>query len=139
MKCPVCRATYRSPDGNRGSEVIKVTSPDPPSPIPAPLNCHRCGVDLSPLIHLYDQAIWCYRHAIQALQAGNYPVAISWNHQALALYRNNADFHALEGHLWALQGEFQSAVLAWQKARQINPQHKTTNVYLEALDKVVEG
>jgi tetratricopeptide (TPR) repeat protein len=96
-------------------------------------------VDLAPLIHLHDQAIWYHRQAIQALQAENYPAATTWNRQALALYSNNADFHALAGQLWALQGEFQRAILAWQKARQINPQHNTAHVYLEALEKAIGG
>ncbi len=140
MKCPVCRATYRSPGiRNRGAEVREITNPSPQSPIPSSLTCHRCGADLSPLIHLHDQAIWYYRQAIQALQTGNYAVATAWNNQALALHHNNADFHALAGQLWVLQGEFQRAILAWQKAQRINPQHQTTNAYLEALERVVRG
>jgi len=79
-------------------------------PIPhlAPRYPGHCGVDLSPLIH--DRAIWYHRQAIQALQAGDYPAATTWNNQALALYVNNAAFHALAGQLWALQGEFRQAL-----------------------------
>jgi len=69
---------------------------------------------ISPLIHIHDRAIWYHRQAIQALQAGDYP-ATTWNNQALALYVNNAAFHALAGQLWALQGEFRQALAAWEK------------------------
>ncbi len=137
MKCPVCRATYRSSAvreqglGARGNAF-----PLTRNLIPNPLNCHRCGVDLSPLIHIHDRAIWHHRQAIQALQAGDYPIATTWNNQALALYVNNADFHALAGQLWALQGEFRQAIAAWEKARQLNPQHSTANVYLQGLEQI---
>ncbi len=104
---------------------------------PNPLTCHRCGVDLSPLIHIHDQALWYYRQAIQALQAENYAAATTWNHQALDLYGDNADFHALAGQLWALQGEFRWAIAAWEKARQLNPQHRTANAYLAELERVI--
>jgi len=136
MKCPVCRATYRPPitqDQEAGED-----STSPPQDLPThTLNCHRCGVDLSPLIHIHDQALWYYRQAIQALHSGNYPAATTWNHQALALYGNNADFHALAGQLWALQGEFRQAAFAWEKARQINPTDRTANAYLEELERVI--
>jgi tetratricopeptide (TPR) repeat protein len=114
-----------------------MTHPYSQNPISNPLNCHRCGVDLSPLIQIHDQALWYYRQASQALDAGNYPTAITWNNQALALYGNNADFHALAGQLWALQGEFRQAIAAWEKARQINPTHQTTSAYLEELERVI--
>jgi tetratricopeptide (TPR) repeat protein len=121
MKCPVCRAHYRSSGvGNSHSHSLS-----------DPLNCHRCGVDLSPLIHIHDQAIWYYRQAIQALQTGDYDTAIAWNNQALTLNNSNADFHALAGQLWALQGEFQWAIGAWEKAQQLNPQHPKVQTYLK--------
>lgn len=136
MKCPVCRATYRS-SRTKDQEKGESSTFGPPDQLPKTLNCHRCGADLSPLIHLHDQALWYYRQAIQALQAGNYPAAITWNNQALALCRNNADFHALTGQLWALQGEFRRASFAWEQARQISPQHQAANAYLAELERLI--
>jgi tetratricopeptide (TPR) repeat protein len=136
MKCPVCRATYRSPS-TRDQEQGEDSTFQSPDLLPKLLNCHRCGVDLSPLIQIHDQALWYYCQAIQALQAGNYPAAITWNNQALALCSNNADFHALAGQLWALQGEFRQAILAWETARQISPQHQAANAYLAELERLV--
>ena len=137
MKCPVCRATYRS---SRVRAQGAVTREDAnlytQSPIPKTLNCHRCGVDLSPLISIYDQAIWYHRQAIEALQAGDYLTATIWNNQALALYTNNADFQALAGQLWAVQGEFRQAIAAWKKAQQLDPLHPTANVYLQVLTEI---
>jgi tetratricopeptide (TPR) repeat protein len=51
----------------------------------------------------------------------------------LALYANNADFHALAGQLWTLQGEFRQAIKAWKKAQQLDPQHSTAGACLECL------
>lgn len=133
MKCPVCRAIYRSPGRDQEVRDANFGTPDQ---IPAALNCHRCGVDLSPLIHLHDRAVWYHRKAIQALQAGDYPAATAWNEQALALYANNADFHVLAGQLWAVQGEFRQAIGAWKKAQQLNPQHPTANAYLQELKDI---
>lgn len=137
MKCPVCRATYRS-SGVRaqGLGARENANPHTRNLLPDPLNCHRCGVDLSPLIHIHDRAIWYHRQAIQALQAGDYPAATTWNNQALALNVNNAAFHTLAGQLWALQGEFRQALAAWEKARQLNPQHPTANAYLQGLEEI---
>jgi tetratricopeptide (TPR) repeat protein len=125
MKCPVCRATYRS-SGSASSHSTGFSHS---------LNCHRCGVDLSPLIHVHDRAIKYHRQAIQSLQDRDYSAAISWNNQALALY-NHADFYALAGQLCALQGEFQKAIGAWEKAVQLNPQHPTASIYLEQLETI---
>jgi tetratricopeptide (TPR) repeat protein len=127
MKCPVCRATYRA------SEPKENLRPDDRHSIPKLYHCHRCGVDLSPLISLYDQAIWHYRQAIQFFKAGDYAVATAQNNQALALQSTNADFHALAGQLWALQGEFRQAIAAWEKAQQLNPQHPTASACLQCL------
>jgi tetratricopeptide (TPR) repeat protein len=69
------------------------------------------------------------------LQAGNYAAASAWTQQALAINRTNADFHALAGQLWALQGEFHQAILSWQKARQIDPKHPSAKAYLDALER----
>lgn len=125
MKCPVCRATYRSSGAaNSHSDALS-----------APLNCHRCGADLSPLIHIHDRAIKYHRQAIQALQAKDYSAATIWNNQALALY-SHADFYALAGQLCALQGDFQKAIGAWEKAVQLNPQHPTASGYLKQLEAI---
>jgi len=126
MKCPVCRATYRS-SGAASSH---------PRSLSDSLNCHRCRADLSPLIHVHDQAIWHHRRAIQALQEGHYPAATTWNNQALALSLNNADFHALAGQLWALQGEFREAIRAWEKALKLNFHHPTAHIYLKELEAI---
>lgn len=137
MKCPVCRATYRPPSTKQ--EVGEDATSQPQDLLPHPLNCHRCGVDLSPLIQIHDQALWYYHQAIQAMHAGNYPAAVTWNNQALALYGNHADFHVLAGQLWALQGEFRQAFFAWEKAQQINPQHRIASTYLQRLKRVMSG
>ncbi|MBV9385928.1 MAG: hypothetical protein JOZ78_05825 [Chroococcidiopsidaceae cyanobacterium CP_BM_ER_R8_30] len=137
MKCPVCRATYRS-SGVRvqGLGARENANSNTRNLIPQTLNCHRCGVDLSPLIYIHDQAIWYHRQAIQALQVGDYLAATNWNHQALALDINNANFQALAGQLWALQGELRQAIVAWEKAQQLNPLHPTANAYLQALEEI---
>ncbi len=121
MKCPVCRATYRSSEKSENS--------NPPSTY----LCRRCGVDLTPLIHLHDQAIWYHHQAIQALRSGDDREAMHRNDRALALYANHADFHALAAQIWALQGELGAAIAAWQKALQLNPQHPTAGTFLQVL------
>ena len=127
MKCPVCGAIYRPSLANKdsGGESRETT-------LSSPL-CRRCGADLSPLIQLHDQALWYHRQAIQSFKAGDYTTATTQNHQALALYSNNADFHALAGQLWALQGEFWQAIDAWKKALELDPQHPTASACLECL------
>ncbi|MGA7953387.1 MAG: hypothetical protein WCA07_07680 [Gloeobacterales cyanobacterium] len=127
MKCPVCRAIYRPASA---SKELGVESGE--NRLPSAL-CRRCGVDLSPLIHLHDQALWYHRQAIQAFKVGDYAAAATQNNQALALYSNNADFHALTGQLWALHGEFRQAINAWKKAQQLDPQHSTAGACLECL------
>lgn len=109
MKCPVCRAAYRP---NRSTL------------------CRRCGADLSALIRLHDQALWYHRQALQSLKATDYAEAQAKNDQALALHHHNADFHALAGRLWALQGEFRQAITSWQQAQKLDPQHSTACGYL---------
>lgn len=165
MKCPVCRATYRSSESRRQRtearepeaksftalleqqlEVprdvtllphpsrIPPASLDPqlPSSLPS-LPCHRCGVDLAPLIHIHDQAVWYHRQAIQAFNVGDYGTAMIQNNQAIALYSSRADFHAFAGQLWALQGEFQRAIAAWKKAQQLEPNHPISTALLQSL------
>jgi Tfp pilus assembly protein PilF len=121
MKCPVCRATYR-PSGDRSSAADE-----------ADLLCRRCGVDLSPLIQIHDRAVWHYRQAIQALQARDYAAAAHHNHQALALDRHNADFHALAGQISALQGDLWQAIASWKTARQLDPQQAIANACLQCF------
>jgi tetratricopeptide (TPR) repeat protein len=113
MKCPVCRAIYR--------------------PSELSTDCRRCGVDLAPLINLYDLALWHHRQAIQLLESGDRVAAIAQNNQALTLHRSNADFHVLAGQLLALQGEFRQAIASWQKAQQLSPQHPKAGVLLQFL------
>lgn len=122
MQCPVCRAVYR------------------PSPTHS---CRRCGLDLSPLITLHDQALWHYRQALEFFRTGDYPMAIAENDRALALIPNQPDFQAFAGQLWACQGEFAKAIAAWEKALQLNPHQLTAEACLqcfkEAGDKVIRG
>jgi Flp pilus assembly protein TadD len=125
MKCPVCRATYRSL-GSQDQVVEGEAGSDS-------LLCHRCGADLTALIHLHDQAIWHYRQAVLALGSGDEVTAIAQNNQALVLASQNADFHVLAGQLWARQGEFWQAIAAWKKAQQLDPQHPTVNAFLQCL------
>jgi tetratricopeptide (TPR) repeat protein len=113
MKCPVCRAAYRSGSANQA--------------------CRRCGADLSALVQLHDRAIWHYRQAIQAFQAKDYETAIAQINQAIALQSSNADFHALAGQLWALQGELWQAIDAWKRARQLDPQQPIAQAGLRYL------
>ena len=114
MKCPVCRATYR------------------PQRSPHP-NCHRCGVDLTPLVEIHDRAVWHHRQAIASFQSGDYATATIHNNRALTLYPNHPDFQAFAGQLWALQGEFALAYSAWKKVQQLNPQHPTASQCLLQL------
>jgi Flp pilus assembly protein TadD len=125
MKCPVCRAIYRSLESE--NQVLE-GEPDSVSHL-----CRRCGADLTALIHLHDQAIWHYRQAVLALGAGDDVTAIAQNNQALALSPHHADFHALAGQLWARQGEFWQAIASWKKAQQLEPQHPTANAFLQCL------
>ena len=111
MKCPVCRAVYRSSTGI----------------------CRRCGVDLSPLICLWDRAIWHHRQALLQLQAGNLAMAKACNDQALALHRKNADFYVLAGRLLALEGDFLAASRCWKQAIAIDSRHPLAGQYLAFL------
>jgi Flp pilus assembly protein TadD len=86
---------------------------------------------LSALIHLHDQALWYHRQALQSLKAGDYAEAQAKNDQALALHHQNADFHALAGRLWALQGEFGQAIASWKQAQKLDTQHPTACGYLK--------
>lgn len=112
MKCPVCRAVY--------TPNTQHSTPNTQYPTPT---CRRCGLDLSPLIQLHDQAVWYHHQAIAAFNAGDYPTATRWNNQAVALHSTQADFHLFAGQLWALQGDLALAIAAWKKALHLNPQH----------------
>ncbi len=114
MNCPVCNANYR-----------------PPAVL-----CRRCGVDLSALIRLHDQAVWHHRQALQQGQAGQYAAAIAHSHQAIALHSQSAEFHALAGQLWALQGEVAQAVGCWQTAQALDPQQPTAVKGLALLQQL---
>jgi tetratricopeptide (TPR) repeat protein len=112
MKCPVCRAIYRPNDTSC---------------------CQRCKTDLSPLIQIHDRAVWHYRQAMQFFAIGDYLAAQAQNDRAIALYSKNADFHALAGQLWALQGEFARAIVAWKQAQQLEPSHPIAGNCLQIL------
>jgi tetratricopeptide (TPR) repeat protein len=121
MKCPVCRAIYRPSKIGEDSRLIASTC------------CHRCGVDLAPLICLHDLALWHHREAIQSFKSGDLMEAISQNKQAIALYSSNADFYVLSGQAFALLGEFEQAIAAWLKAIEINPKHPKAGELLRIL------
>ena len=111
MKCPVCRAVYRSSNGL----------------------CRRCGVDLSPLIDICDRAIGHYRQALVALEAGDIAKATASNDQALALNANDAAFYALAGRLRALSGDLPAAIRCWQQALKLDPKHAAASQCLALL------
>ena len=118
MKCPVCGAIYR-PTRAVGGETDGQTSPLPPqSP-----TCRRCKADLFDLITLQDQAIWYHRQALNLFSKERYPEAAMHNNQALGLYYSHADFHALAGKIWALQGEWKEAIASWQQALKFDPKN----------------
>lgn len=123
MKCPVCRATYRS---SGRSET-------------APRLCRRCGADLTALVRLHDTALWHHRQAIAAFQAGDPATAQSHNDRALALHNGEATFHALAGQLWALQGEFAAASTAWKRAQECDPKLAQVGNCLEILEALRAG
>lgn len=110
MQCPVCRAIYR------------------PSPTQS---CRRCGLDLSPLITLHDQALWHHRQALESFRAGYYPAATDQNDRALVLIPNQPDFQAFAGQLWANQGDFAKAIAAWKKALKLDPHQQTAETCLQ--------
>jgi tetratricopeptide (TPR) repeat protein len=140
MKCPVCRATYKKeslPPAIADLQNLQISStPDlPSSPLPnAPIfPCRRCGADLAPLIQIRDHAIWHYRRAIQFLQSGDLIVAQLQVQQAIALHSDNADFHALAGQLWAIQGDFQRAAIAWKQAQHLDAKHPLATPCLQIM------
>ncbi len=114
MKCPVCNAPYR------------------PSGEPV-YSCRRCGVDLSPLLQLYDRALRHHREAIEAFQSGDYETAIARNRQARELCANDAEFQAFAGQLLATRGEFAAAARAWRKALRLNPRQSLALTGLQCL------
>lgn len=129
MKCPVCHAVYRT-----SSQAIRELK----SPASTRV-CRRCGADLSSLIRLHDQAVWYYQQALQSLQNGDYFQARVWNEQALALHQNHADFQTLAGQLSALEGEFQQAIVSWQKALRLAPQHPLAYRCLQILTELLHS
>jgi tetratricopeptide (TPR) repeat protein len=129
MKCPVCRAPYRSASASfAASPFASEANPASRSQL-----CRRCGVDLSSLIQLHDQAIWHHRQAIQAFKVADYEAAAVSNNQAIAFWSSNADFYGFAGQLWALQGEFPQAIAAWKKAQQLDPQQTIAHAGLHYL------
>jgi tetratricopeptide (TPR) repeat protein len=121
MKCPVCGAVYR---------------PATSSLIPTQTTCRRCKADLFDLIRLHDQAIWYHRQALNLCQQGDYEEAITYNHQALALYQSHPEFHALAGKLWALQGNFSEAIAAWQQTLKLDPQNAIASNCLQLIEQI---
>ncbi len=118
MKCPVCRATYRAIA--------------PESALSRP--CHRCGADLAALIRLHDCAIAHYHQAIAYFAAGDLPKALAENNKAIALHSRYPAFHAFAGQLWALQGQFDQAIQAWQLAQKLDPKNNVP--YLDLLKRM---
>jgi tetratricopeptide (TPR) repeat protein len=116
MKCPVCGCVYRP------TQEIKT--------------CRRCQADLSDLIRLHDQAIYYHRLALNLFQKGYYLEAAIENNRAIALQGNCADFHALDGKLWALQGHFHQAIAAWNRAIKINPENQIADHCLQIINKL---
>jgi hypothetical protein len=122
MKCPVCRAIYRPSKIGEDSRLIASTC------------CHRCGVDLAPLICLHDLALWHHREAIQSFKSGDLMEAISQNKQAIALYSSNADFYVLAGQAFALLGEFEQAdfgncTVSLKSVRQVNISDRFCHIF----------
>lgn len=124
MKCPVCRAPYRPSQDPKATSQL--------------LLCRRCGADLTPLIQLYDRAILHYRRAIAAKQTQDYTTAQAAIQQAIALHRH-ADFHALAGQLYALQGQFEGAIAAWKLAQSLDPNHSVASPCLSLMQAIQTG
>ncbi|MFN5514597.1 MAG: tetratricopeptide repeat protein [Cyanobacteriota bacterium] len=110
MRCPVCRAEYRS------GAVL----------------CRRCGLDWSPLLAVLDQALAHHRRALAAFEGGDYALATEANAQALALVQNQDSFHQLRGELLFLAGDFSGAARAWRRALRLAPQGESSAL-LEGL------
>jgi tetratricopeptide (TPR) repeat protein len=105
MKCPVCRATYRS---TQTPEQLTYT-------------CHRCGADLTALIRIHDQAIAHHCRAIEYFKSGNIHDAMVANDQAINLHSRHPSFHALAGRLWVIQGNFDQAFQSWKLTKALDP------------------
>ncbi|MBJ7901099.1 MAG: tetratricopeptide repeat protein [Cyanobacteria bacterium RI_101] len=99
MRCPVCRAEYRS------GAVL----------------CRRCGLDWSPLLAVLDQALAYHRRALAAFEGGDYALAAEANDQALNLTQDQDSFHQLRGQLLFLAGDFSGAAQAWRRALRLAP------------------
>ncbi len=138
MKCPVCGALYRPPKepGKPRGETESNISPLLPAPSPT---CRRCKADLSDLLRLRDQAIWCHKQALDLFNQGRYPEAAKQNNRAIALYHSNADFHGLAGKLSALQGEFPQAIASWQKALKFDPQNAIAGNCLQIIELMAKN
>jgi len=124
LKCPVCGATYRSSSKLEEQEYVRE------------ITCKRCKVDLSELIHVHDQAIWYHRKALDLYQQKDYLAAQTANDQALALYSHHAEFSALAGKLFALQGDFRQAIAAWRRAIAIDPQQEVASRCLQMIEEI---
>jgi tetratricopeptide (TPR) repeat protein len=96
-----------------------------------PIACRRCGADLAPLIHLYDQALWHHHQALVFFRQRNYEQAKACNDQALALHGQQPNFHALAGQLWAMEGNFATAIAAWCTALHLDPENVTAKAGLQ--------
>jgi tetratricopeptide (TPR) repeat protein len=140
MKCPVCRAAYRSKGNLSPADwVINDTQASSPEKVFTQVTClcHRCGTDLTELIHLHDQAVKHYRQAVANFCQGEYAQAKSQNEQAIALHHGIASFHALAGQLSLMEGEFSQAISAWQQAIKLDPDQKVARDGFYLLHQVV--
>ncbi|QLE59569.1 hypothetical protein FD725_27935 [Nostoc sp. TCL26-01] len=128
MKCPVCGVVYRP---TRGVE-------NKSSPQPSP-TCRRCKADLSDLLRLHNYAIWYHKQALQLMSQKLYLEAAVSNNQAIALNYSNADFHALAGKLWALQGNFAKAIASWQQALKFDSQNTIADNCLQMINVIAKN
>jgi tetratricopeptide (TPR) repeat protein len=126
LKCPVCRAAYRSkPSSELPEDTYEKSQEESP--------CHRCGTDLAPLIELYDRAIDYHRNAIDRFKQGNISGAQVMNDLAIELHSQHPKFHAFAGQLWAVQGDFTSAVRSWKVAQKLDPKNAIVTDCLSIL------
>lgn len=141
MKCPVCRATYRSKrESSASSQPVNDLAASKLEGISAQATCqcHRCGADLTKLVHIYDQAVKHYQEAIASFHRGEHAQAKLQNQQAIALNQDLADFHAFAGQLLAMEGEFSKAISAWQQAVRLEPDHKLAQNCLHLLHQLTQ-
>jgi tetratricopeptide (TPR) repeat protein len=153
MKCPVCGAVYRPPKRNIGvvvqgnhhdkdETVTRFPSASPSSSLSTACSsptCRRCKADLSDLFRLHDQALWHHKQALHLLTQERYLEATTHNNQAISLCYSNADFHALAGKLWALQGEWKQAISSWQHALKFDPQNAIASNCLQMIQLMAKN